>query len=90
MSGSFHLGHSVFGRKNHGFKISMSPKKIKIHVIAEELFQFSLVTYSILIVVETIKQGFVTNFFNINIRLFFVLFVAFGRVLPYAASSVRC
>lgn len=46
---------------------------IKIHLIAEEFFQFSLITYLLLLFTEAIKKGFVSFFFNPNILLTIVL-----------------
>jgi hypothetical protein len=46
---------------------------IKIHLIAEEFFQFSLITYLILLFTESLKKGFVSFFFNPNIILAIVL-----------------
>jgi hypothetical protein len=45
----------------------------KIHLLAEEFFQYSLITYLILLLAETIKEGFVSFFFNLNILLIVVL-----------------
>lgn len=47
--------------------------KIKANLIVGELFQFSLVTYIILLIAETLQEGFVSYFFNINILLGIVL-----------------
>ncbi|SRR6266403_2262056 len=47
--------------------------KPKLHIIAEEFFQFSLITYLILFLTETLQTGFVSNFFNLNILLEIVL-----------------
>jgi hypothetical protein len=47
--------------------------KAKIGIIAEELFQFSLITYLILLLAETVKEGFVTFFFDLNYLLVVVL-----------------
>lgn len=38
-------------------------------IIAREVFQVSLVTYLILLILESIKSGFVGNFVNINYLL---------------------
>jgi hypothetical protein len=43
--------------------------KLKLYLIAEELFQFLLVTYLVLLLIETIQEGFVSYFFNLNILL---------------------
>src|SRR5260221_14684006 len=47
--------------------------KYKLHIYMQELFQFSLVTYLILQLAETIQEGFVSFFFNINYLLFVVI-----------------
>src|SRR5260221_6817816 len=59
----------------------MNLVKLKTHIISEELFQFALVTYLILILSETVKTGFVSNFFNLNILLAIVLFVGILMVM---------
>lgn len=48
-------------------------KKIKIGIIIDELFKFSLITYLILILAETVKVGFVSFYFDLNYLLLVVL-----------------
>lgn len=55
--------------------------RIKIHFIAKEIFQYSLLTYLILFLTEMIKQGLVSFFFNLNILLFIVLLSSIIMVL---------
>lgn len=52
-----------------------SIKSIKpyLSIISKELFQTSLVTYLILLLAETVKTGFVSFFFNMNILVGVVL-----------------
>lgn len=51
----------------------MKQAKLFIHLIIEPFFQYALVTYLILLLAETIKEGIVSFFFNINILLGIVL-----------------
>jgi hypothetical protein len=57
--------------------------KVRIHFISKEVFQFSLITYLILLLAETIKQGLVSFFFNLNILLIVVLFSGVVMVLTH-------
>lgn len=65
----------------------MKNRKIKIYVISQELFQFSLITYLILFIFEVFKEGFVSNFFNINILLVIVLASGMGMVLAHGTDN---
>lgn len=47
--------------------------KVKTHIVAREFFQYSLITYLILLLAETVRQGIVSYFFNLNILLALVL-----------------
>lgn len=47
--------------------------KIKLHIIAEEFFQYSLVTYLFLLIAESLKEGLVSLFFNFNVLLIIVI-----------------
>ncbi|MGH7204035.1 MAG: hypothetical protein ACREHC_06345 [Candidatus Levyibacteriota bacterium] len=47
----------------------MKQWKIKLHVVSEQFFQYSLMTYLLLLLTETIKEGLVSFFFNLNILL---------------------
>src|SRR5688500_606934 len=58
-------------------------KKLTLAILSQELFQFSLVTYLILLLTETIKEGFVSYFFNLNILLGVVLFSGIVMVLTH-------
>lgn len=44
-----------------------------LYIFSKELFSASLLVYLVLLILETIKSGFVTFFFNINIILILVL-----------------
>lgn len=55
------------------FKRNLNLLKLTINIMSKELFQSSLICYLILLVLETIKSGFVTFFFNINILLLICL-----------------
>ncbi|MBI3486025.1 hypothetical protein HY025_03700 [Candidatus Daviesbacteria bacterium] len=56
--------------------------KSKPGIIFAELFQVSLVTYLILLVLETLQTGFVSNFFNMDVLFFIVLVSGIVMVLP--------
>ena len=60
--------------------------KNKMVVIGEELFQTALITYLILLIIETIQEGFVTNFFSINILLILILI---GGITKITLSSKK-
>src|SRR3989344_5801582 len=60
--------------------------KNKMVVIGEELFQVSLITYLIFLIIETIQEGFVTNFFSINILLILILI---GGITKITLSSKK-
>ena len=57
--------------------------KLKSHLIAEELFQFSLITYLILLLIETVQEGFVSYFFNLHILLGIIILNALIIVMTY-------
>lgn len=61
--------------------------KSKIGIIVNELFQVSLVTYLILLLVETLDKGFVSNAFNLNYLLAIVLVSGIIKVLPISQKS---
>lgn len=44
-----------------------------LNIITKEIFQVSLITYLILLLAETVQEGFVSYFFNLNILLALVL-----------------
>src|SRR5688500_665350 len=56
--------------------------KSKFGIIIQELFQVSLATYLFLIVLETFRSGYVSNFFNPNYLLVVVLITGIFTVLP--------
>src|SRR5258708_1546546 len=51
------------------------------HEFSKEIFQFSLITYLVLLLSESLKTGFVSNFINLNIPLFIVLITGVLMVL---------
>lgn len=55
--------------------------KTKIHLITEEFFQFSLLTYLILLLLEALQEGFVSFFFDLNSLLCVVLLSGLVMVL---------
>jgi hypothetical protein len=57
--------------------------KLKLHLIAEELFQFLLVTYLVLLLIETIQEGFVSYFFNFHLLLVAIILNGSIIVLTY-------
>ena len=62
--------------------------KVKIHIIAQEIFQYSLITYLILQIAEIINQGFVSNFFNINILLILILVCGIIMVITNDENNI--
>lgn len=52
-----------------------------ISIIGQEVFQASLVTYLLLTLAETFREGFVSNFFNMNYLLLVVLVIGVAMVL---------
>jgi hypothetical protein len=63
--------------------------KIKTHLVAEEFFQYSLITYLLLLFAETFKQGFVSFFFDPNILLVVVLISGVVMVLTHHEQLER-
>lgn len=59
----------------------------KFGIIVSELFQVSLVTYLILLLIETIDPGFVSNVFNLNYLLILVLVSGVLKVLPLSEKK---
>ena|SRR6266700_2242071 len=55
--------------------------KIKINIIFNEIFQYMLVTYLILLLAETVQEGIVSYFFNLNILLGIILASGIIKVL---------
>lgn len=60
-----------------------------MHLVAEEFFQYSLITYLILLFAETIKEGFVSFFFDLNILLVVVLLSGVIMVLTHHEELER-
>lgn len=61
--------------------------KSKIGIITTELFQVALVTYLILLLLENISPGFVSDFFNMAILLWIVLVSGIFLVLPFSEKK---
>lgn len=57
--------------------------KVKTYIIAKEFFHYSLITYLIILIAETIKEGIVSYFFNINILLTVVILSGFVMAITY-------
>lgn len=57
--------------------------KYKFNIISQEVFQFSLIAYIILILIEMLKEGFVSSFLNINILLGIVLISGLIMVITH-------
>jgi hypothetical protein len=55
--------------------------KNTLSIIGRELFQISLITYLLLVLLETFKSGSVSNFFNLNYLLFAVLITGIMMVI---------
>jgi hypothetical protein len=60
-----------------------------IHTISREFFQVFLVTYLLLTLAETFREGFVSNFFNINYLLAVVLISGVAMVLTESEVTVK-
>jgi hypothetical protein len=60
-----------------------------ICVISREFFQVFLVTYLLLTLAETFREGFVSNFFNINYLLAVVLISGVAMVLTESELTVK-
>jgi hypothetical protein len=54
-------------------KMKLRLWKIKTFIVFKEIFQYSLFTYLILLIAETIQEGIVSYFFNLNILLTVVI-----------------
>ena len=52
-----------------------------VHIILDELFKVSLVTYLLLLILETIKEGFVTYFFDPTVLLYIVIASGIGMAI---------
>lgn len=65
----------------------MKKAKSLLSTVSEELFQVSIVLYLILLLAETVKAGFVSNFFNLNILLWIVLISGVGMILTGVEKS---
>jgi len=61
----------------------MKPWKLKLNLISGEIFKYSLITYLLLILTETLQEGFVSYFFNLNILLVVVLINGVIMVLTH-------
>jgi hypothetical protein len=59
----------------------MKNARLFINVVTKEFFQVFLVTYLLLTLAETYREGFVSNFFNINYLLAVVLVSGLAMVL---------
>lgn len=59
----------------------MKHLKIKLYLISKEFFQYSLITYLILLLAETLQSGFASYFFNLNILLIVVFVSGISMVL---------
>lgn len=51
----------------------MKKNKITIHIISQEIFSYSLITYLILYVLETLKKESISFFFDSNVVLGIVI-----------------
>jgi hypothetical protein len=61
--------------------------KSAIGIISNELFSVSLVTYLILLLIETLDKGFVSNVFSLNYLLAVVLISGIIKVLPVSEKN---
>lgn len=56
--------------------------KTRLNIIFEQIFQISLLTYLFLLLAETVKTGFASYFFNLNILLVIVLASGILSIVP--------
>ncbi len=56
-------------------------KKDNLAIIFQEIFQVMLSGYLIFLLAETIKEGIISNFFNLNILLLIVLVSGVGTAI---------
>lgn len=63
------------------------PLKANLHLVSKEWFQVALVTYLLLTLAETIQEGFVSNFFNLNYLLAVVLLTGVAMVITEPAEG---
>lgn len=68
------------------YNMKMSAKQ-NMNIASREFFQTSLVTYLLLTLAETLSEGFVSNFFNMNYLLLVVLVTGVVMVLTEAPES---
>ena len=61
--------------------------KSNIGIVATELFQVSLVAYLILLLLESISPGFVSDFFNLSFLLWAVILSGIVMVLPFSEKK---
>ncbi len=59
----------------------MKSARLATNIIGHELFQSSLITYLLLTLAESLKDGYVSNFFNLNYLLLVVLVTGVAMVL---------
>lgn len=57
--------------------------KLKIHIFAKEFLQLTILTYLLLLITETFKEGFVSYFFNIHILLGVIGFLGIIVIATY-------
>lgn len=63
--------------------------KAATNIVTKEFFQATLVTYLLLTLAETLKEGFVSNFFNMNYLLVAVLVSGVAMVLSETPERVK-
>jgi hypothetical protein len=63
--------------------------KNAVNISSREFFQVFLVTYLLLTLAETFREGFVSNFFSINYLLAVVLISGVAMVLTESEVSVK-
>lgn len=59
----------------------------KLHIVSEEVFQISLCGYLLLLLLETIQEGFVSTFFNLYYLLAVIVISGIGMVLLEKEST---
>jgi hypothetical protein len=67
--------------------VNTTSLKTGINIVGREFFQVFLVTYLLLTLAETFREGFVSNFFNMNWLLLVVLVSGIMMVLTEPADA---
>lgn len=86
ITSKIHLYHKAEPSIHHARKSNQNRFLTNIHIISDELFKASLVTYLFLLIMETVKEGFVSYFFNPAILLGIVIVSGIGMAVTRDAK----